>query len=91
MLMRRHATKTRILYLLALSLAVPAGWAAAQATPKAALLALSKQDRTLAIVDPADLRVVATVPVGDDPHEVLPRRTERRPTSPTTGLVRFTR
>jgi len=56
---------------LALSLAVPAGWAAAQATPKAALLALSKQDRTLAIVDPADLRVVATVPVGDDPHEVI--------------------
>lgn len=43
----------------------------AQATPKVTLLALSKQDHTLAIVDPSDLRVVATVPVGDDPHEVI--------------------
>ena len=39
-------------------------------TPKAALLALSKRDHTLAIIDPADLKVVATVPVGDDPHEM---------------------
>lgn len=41
------------------------------ATPKTALLVLSKQDHTLAIVDPADLRVVAHIPVGDDPHEVV--------------------
>lgn len=41
------------------------------ATPKTALLVLSKQDHTLAIVDPAELRVVARVPVGDDPHEVV--------------------
>ena len=39
-------------------------------TPKTALLILSKQDHTLAIVDPATLRVVARIPVGDDPHEV---------------------
>ena len=45
--------------------------AAAQTTPSASLLALSKQDHTLTIIDPADLRVVATVPVGDDPHEVI--------------------
>lgn len=32
---------------------------------------LSKHDHTLAIVDPATLRVVARVPVGDDPHEVI--------------------
>jgi YVTN family beta-propeller protein len=44
---------------------------AAQTTPKASLLALSKQDHTLAIIDPDDLHVVATVPVGDDPHEVI--------------------
>lgn len=43
----------------------------AQITPKAALLALSKQDHTLSIIDPANLRVVARVPVGDDPHEVI--------------------
>jgi YVTN family beta-propeller protein len=51
------------------------GWVGAQTTPQitpgAALLALSKQDHTLAIVDPADLRVVARIPVGDDPHEVI--------------------
>jgi YVTN family beta-propeller protein len=40
-------------------------------TPKTALLILSKHDHTLAIVDPADLRVVARIPVGDDPHEVI--------------------
>ncbi|MGA2848103.1 MAG: YncE family protein [Terracidiphilus sp.] len=47
------------------------GWAGAQSTPDVALLALSKQDHTLAIVDPSNLKVVATVPVGDDPHEVV--------------------
>jgi len=47
-----------------------AGWACAQTTPKAALVALSKQDHTLAIVDPASLQVLARIPVGDDPHEV---------------------
>jgi YVTN family beta-propeller protein len=47
------------------------GWLCAQPTPKAALLALSKQDHTLAIVNPANLQVVARIPVGDDPHEVV--------------------
>jgi YVTN family beta-propeller protein len=41
------------------------------ATPKTTLLVLSKQDHTLAIVDPATLQVVARVPVGNDPHEVV--------------------
>ena len=40
-------------------------------TPVEALLVLSKQEHTLAIVDPATLKVVAKVPVGDDPHEVI--------------------
>ena len=35
------------------------------------LLVLSKHDHTLAIVDPATLKVVARVPVGNDPHEVI--------------------
>jgi YVTN family beta-propeller protein len=43
----------------------------AQTTPKATLLALSKQDHTLAIVDPVSLNVMARIPVGDDPHEVV--------------------
>jgi YVTN family beta-propeller protein len=35
------------------------------------LLALSKSDHTLSIVDPATLKVVAKMPVGTDPHEVI--------------------
>jgi YVTN family beta-propeller protein len=45
--------------------------AAHDPTPKTSLLVLSKQDHTLAIVDPASLRVVTRVPVGEDPHEVV--------------------
>jgi YVTN family beta-propeller protein len=43
----------------------------AQSTPREALLALSKQDHTLAIVDPVSLKVIAKAPVGNDPHEVI--------------------
>ena len=42
----------------------------AEPTPQTALLVLSKQAHTLAIVDPQTLQIVARVPVGDDPHEV---------------------
>src|SRR6185295_1538583 len=35
------------------------------------ILALSKADHTLAIVDPATLNIIARVPVGSDPHEVI--------------------
>ncbi len=52
-------------------LAIIAGWACAQTIPGAVLLVLSKQDHTLAIVDPADLHLIARIPVGDDPHEVV--------------------
>jgi YVTN family beta-propeller protein len=37
----------------------------------ASLLVLSKQDRTLSIVDPSSFQVVASVHVGNDPHEVI--------------------
>lgn len=55
-----------------LLLAMLSGYACAQTTPtpSPALLVLSKQDHTLAIVDPTTLQVVARIPVGDDPHEV---------------------
>jgi YVTN family beta-propeller protein len=43
----------------------------AQATPTRSLLALSKRDHTLAIVDPNTLQVIARIPVGSDPHEVI--------------------
>jgi YVTN family beta-propeller protein len=40
-------------------------------TGKESLLVLSKKDHTLAIIDPATLKVVAKMPVGNDPHEVI--------------------
>jgi YVTN family beta-propeller protein len=43
----------------------------AQPTPSRSLLALSKRNHTLAIVDPSTLQVVARAPVGQDPHEVI--------------------
>jgi len=43
----------------------------AQSTPSRSLLALSKRNHTLAIVDPKTLQVIARAPVGPDPHEVI--------------------
>ncbi len=43
----------------------------AESTPSTALLVLAKTDHTLAIVDPATLHVVARMPSGPDPHEVI--------------------
>ena len=40
-------------------------------TPRPALLVLSKSAHTLAIVDPQTLHVVARMPSGPDPHEVI--------------------
>src|ERR1700761_107779 len=42
-----------------------------QTTPSPSLLVLSKHDHTLSIVDPSTLQVVASMPVGEDPHEVI--------------------
>ncbi|NVM67169.1 YVTN family beta-propeller protein [Mucilaginibacter sp. SG538B] len=43
----------------------------AQATPSRVLLALSKSDHNLAIINPLTLKVITRVPVGSDPHEVI--------------------
>ena len=43
----------------------------AQTTPPESLLILSKQDHTVAIVDPTTLKVLVRIPVGNDPHEVI--------------------
>lgn len=40
-------------------------------TPSPALLVLAKQAHTLEIIDPATLKVVAKIPAGNDPHEVI--------------------
>jgi YVTN family beta-propeller protein len=58
-----------ILFLLLAGMGMSTLWA--QSTPSPALLVLAKRDRTLAIVDPATLKVVGRVPAGPDPHEVI--------------------
>jgi YVTN family beta-propeller protein len=52
------------------ALTLTSHFAAAQ-TPSPALLVLEKADSSLAIVDPASLQVVARVPAGPDPHEIV--------------------
>lgn len=47
------------------------GLPAAEKTPSSALLVLSKADQTLSIVDPSSLKVIARMPSGPDPHEVV--------------------
>src|SRR3984893_14784026 len=49
----------------------PATQSAAQSTPPRSLLALSKAEHILAIIDPVTLKIIARVPVGSDPHEVI--------------------
>jgi YVTN family beta-propeller protein len=56
--------------LLLIALCLPLAVGAQTATPATSLLVLSKQEQTLAIVDPATLQVVIKLPVGNDPHEV---------------------
>ena len=56
---------------LAIAPALAALRSMAQPTPARTLLALSKSDHVLAIIDPVSLKVIARVPVGSDPHEVI--------------------
>src|SRR4051812_25539241 len=60
-----------IVNVLMLAFIYPGAACNAQSTPRQSLLALSKTDHTLAIVDPATLKVLARIPVGTDPHEVI--------------------
>ncbi len=52
-------------------LCYPATFCKAQTARHPSLLALSKKDHVLAIVDPSTFKVIAKVPVGEDPHEVI--------------------
>src|ERR1700691_2552956 len=56
---------------LAIPFTVVIGVVAQPPPPTRSLLALSKRDHTLAIVDPNTLQVTARAPVGPDPHEVI--------------------
>jgi YVTN family beta-propeller protein len=81
----------RLLRLLLLATLLPGlpGLVSGQATPSAALLALSKQDHTLAIIDPTSLKVLARIPVGDDPHEVVASADGRTAYVSNYGFGRF--
>ncbi len=81
----------RLLRLLLLATLLPglSGLVSGQATPSAALLALSKQDHTLAIIDPTSLKVLARIPVGDDPHEVVASADGRTAYVSNYGFGRF--
>lgn len=54
------------------------------------LLALSKTDHTMAIVDPSGLSVIAKIPVGPDPHEVIASSDGKRAYVSNTGGGRST-
>jgi YVTN family beta-propeller protein len=64
----RTITSRTIACFFAAALIVPA--APAQ-TSSATLLVLSKSEHTVAIVDPATLQVLARLPSGPDPHEII--------------------
>lgn len=61
----------RFASVLALGAFFAAGVLRSESTPSKALLVLAKRDQTLAIVDPATLHVIARMPSGPDPHEVI--------------------
>ena len=63
--------KLRAFALFLLASYLPASYLQAEATPAASLLALSKSDQTLSIVDPATNKVIARMRSGPDPHEVV--------------------
>jgi len=63
----RFGVATAALYLIGCSLTT----CNAQSTPRRSLLALSKTDHMLAVIDPATLKTITRIPVGTDPHEVI--------------------
>jgi len=72
---------------------LPVSFSATVAAPVAApaqhLLALSKTDHKLAVIDPLTLKVLARVPVGPDPHEVVATPDGRTAYVSNTGSGRF--
>lgn len=65
-----HSTRKLQLILSVLTSLAIAGPAMGQG-PAATLLVLAKSDNTVAIVDPSSLQVLAKIPSGPDPHEII--------------------
>lgn len=68
--MREIAKLLRSICWLLVALMFIASAAFAQA-PSSTLLVLAKSDNTVAIVDPTTLQVLARIPAGPDPHEII--------------------
>jgi YVTN family beta-propeller protein len=64
-------SKLSVVIIFLITLLSAAAKCVAQTPPARSLLALSKADHTLSIIDPITLKVIATAPVGSDPHEVI--------------------
>jgi DNA-binding beta-propeller fold protein YncE len=64
-------TRLAIVNFLLITLFCISAGCSAQPTPARSLLALSKADHILAIIDPVSLKILARIPVGSDPHEVI--------------------
>ncbi len=66
-------SKFKVLFILAISIIIT--WRnyviVIGQTTKPVLVALNKADSTLAIIDPGSMKVIAKVPTGDSPHEVV--------------------
>src|SRR5271163_1038429 len=65
---RKKSVVRKICHLIAVTFIASLAFAQA---PSATLLILAKSDNTVAIVDPATLQVLARVPAGPDPHEII--------------------
>jgi YVTN family beta-propeller protein len=68
---KSRLVNARVTIFLFISFIITAAISTAQSTPAKSLLALSKGDHIMAIIDPVTLKVIARVPVGPDPHEVI--------------------
>ncbi len=63
--------KVRINFAIVATLMAAGGLVSAESTPSTSLLVLSKGNLTLSVVDPSNLHVIAHMPSGPDPHEVI--------------------
>jgi DNA-binding beta-propeller fold protein YncE len=87
MMSRSNLLKTVAVLLFGLLISVTAR--AADPVPKRTLLALSKADHTLSVVDPATLKIISHAPVGPDPHEVIASSDGATAYVSNTGSGRF--
>ena len=61
----------RILKFVASLVLLFAGASSVAQNPSPMLLVLEKDDKSLALVDPVSLKVMARIPAGEDPHEIV--------------------